>query len=263
VLRVPQKARFFIRADDVGDLTPELRVFVQTFITRTIPVSYQIIPSKFTQRCADYLRNMWREYPELVEFGQHGLCHQMTVGGRHVWREFGPERNRSEQQNIIAEGRMLLREKLGEGIAVNVFTPPQHKYNGDTIRAIAAAGYSVFSASAYPYYLHRLVYRFGRALRLSSLRHHGISYHCRRRPEAPVTEVSIAIAVDDGGSIRCPAPAFPSALMQALKQTEVVGLLFHHAVYGQLGGTRELTAIADALAGIGAGRFHRLSSLGS
>jgi hypothetical protein len=257
----PPGSRFFVRDDDVGDLTPELRAFAETFIRKKIPVSYQIIPSKFTDACARYMRNLFHEHPELIDFGQHGLRHEMIVRGRHTWREFGPEHSTLEQQRTIEEGRALLSSKLGETVELRVFTPPQHKYNGDTVRAAAAAGYCIFSASSYPFHLHRFLYRIGRSLNLSSLRHHGISYHCRRRPEAPIVEISIAIPVDNGISLRNPAATLPAALSQAMKYTNVVGFMFHHAVYGRPGGQRELTALAEALSNFGAARFRRLSAL--
>ena len=140
-----------------------------------------------------------------------------------------------------------------------VFTPPQHKYDGNTVRALSEAGYALMSASSYPSIHHKLAYKAGRLLRLSSLRHHGISYHEGERPEAPVTEVSIAIAVDDGGTLHLTASNLANALRKAGRDRRSVGLMFHHAVYSTPELRRSLEDIADALAKVGPESFRPLS----
>ena len=81
-----QPRRIFIRDDDVGGLTPEFRRFFQVFFERELPVSYQIIPEQLTAECAEFLLHRRQRRPELVEFGQHGLRHQMIVRGKVVIR---------------------------------------------------------------------------------------------------------------------------------------------------------------------------------
>ena len=238
---------YFIRDDDVGALTEALRFFVETFFERELPVSYQIIPANFTQEAADYLLEKWRARPDLIEFGQHGLTHSMIVRGRQIWREFGPERSYEEQSRDIAEGMRILRDRLGDEPPIRVFTPPQHKYDGATVRAAAAAGHRIFSGSSYPSRHHQLAYRMGRALGLSSLRHHGISYHERVRPEASIAELSISIPVDNGGALLLSAGSIRSALDEAAAASSTVGLMFHHAVYDAGDRRRALTAIAEAI----------------
>ena len=253
--------RYFIRDDDVGELTDGLRRFAETFVGLGLPVSYQIIPAQLTEECADYMLGLRREHPDLVEFGQHGLRHEMIVNGRHHWREFGPERSLEEQRRTIFEGREILRARLGDQTPIEVFTPPQHKYDGNTVRAAAAAGYRIFSGAAYPSRHHRIAYRLGRAMRLSSLRHHGISYHGGTRPEAPIREISIAVAVDDGGRVCCPAEAVAAAAESAARHSDMVGFMFHHAVYDRPEHRGDLPAVAAALARLGADRFRGLSRL--
>ena len=77
---------YFIRNDDVGARTPALEHFVETFLRAGLPVSYQIIPEKLTQDCARWLRQMQAAHPQLIEFGQHSLRHEMIVRGKRVWR---------------------------------------------------------------------------------------------------------------------------------------------------------------------------------
>jgi hypothetical protein len=250
---------YFIRDDDVGELSDALRAFVETFLARRLPVSYQIIPAQLTQPCANYLSELERANPDLIEFGQHGLTHQMQLGGRTLLREFGPERSLAEQRKDIDRGRDLLAARLASERPIEVFTPPQHKYDANTVKAAAAAGHKVFSAAYYPGAPYQLAYALGRRLGLSSLGCNGLSRHGRGRPEAQIAEVSISLDVDDGEVLKRPAARLGPALERARRRTDKVGLMFHHAIYADRRG--ELEAIADRLASLGAERFRPLSSL--
>lgn len=254
-------ASLFVRDDDVGELTPELRNFCETFARLGVPVSYQVIPARLTPDCADYLLDLHARHPALIEFGQHGLHHKMTLGGRQLKREFGPERSLDDQRADIAEGSRLMREHLGDLGAVTAFTPPQHKYDRNTVLAAAAAGHRVFSGASYPTAHHQLAYRLGRSLGLSSVRHHGISYHGRRRPEADLIEVSISLAMDDGRKIRLKGTGLHRAIKTAARLTNRVGLMFHHALYQSQGAQRQLTATVEVLAALGTDRFVHLSHI--
>lgn len=251
----------FLRDDDIGPLTPELRFFVETFLERGLPVSYQIIPAQLTDTCAAFLVDCARKAPHLIEFGQHGLHHAMVVGGKTLKREFGPERTFEAQSSDIQAGLRILRERLGEDHPITVFTPPQHKYDANTVKAVTAAGHKTFSAASYPSAHHRLAYALGRLLRLSSIRHQGISYHCGPRPEADIQEISISVAVDDGRSRQIAASDLAAGVRAAARHTAVVGLMLHHAVYAGDEGQAALGAIADELARLGPANFHRLGDL--
>lgn len=254
--------RFFVRDDDVGELTAALRYFVECFVSHRIPVSYQIIPSRLTPDCASYLLDVWSRNQELVAFGQHGLHHRMTLRGRELRREFGPERSYADQRAAISEGLAILRERLGDEAPIQVFTPPQHKFDRNTVRAASQVGYRIFSVSSYPTLHHQLAYAMGRALGWSSFAHHGVSYHGGRRPEADLEEVSIAIDVDDGRRLKRSGAEIAAKLL-ATSNASSVGLMFHHALYEGRAGEATLAEIADRLAEIGAERFVPLASLAS
>jgi hypothetical protein len=254
-------ARFFVRDDDVGELTDSFRGFAETFAARRIPVSYQIIPAQLTPACASYLVELRRAHPRLVEFGQHGLHHRMLAKGRELKREFGPERTLSAQTAIIEEGLTILRQALGEDPPIEVFTPPQHKFNGDTVRAAARAGHRVFSVSAYPTTHHRFAYAFGRRLGLSSFGHQGVSYHAGPRPEADIVEMSIGLDVDDGKTIKRSAAELDDAMEVVARRTPYAGAMYHHALYADSESRAELAHMADRLVGRGVERFALLGDL--
>jgi hypothetical protein len=236
-----QRIRYFIRDDDVGELTDALRFFVETFVERRLPVSYQIIPSLLTSECAEYLRQVEAANAGLIEFGQHGLTHRMKWAGQELDREFGPERSLDEQRAVIGEGLALLKAHLGEA---------------------AEAGLTVFSAAYYPTVRHQAAYALGRRLGLSSLKHQGISYHGRERPEAAMREVSIAVDVDDGEVARYAPEAISGIVRRASRYTDTIGFMFHHFMYATPDARQTLVALADRLAAYGEENFHRLGALG-
>jgi hypothetical protein len=185
----------------------------------------------------------------------------MTVRGRTLKREFGPERTFAAQSADISKGLTLLRERLGAARSIEVFTPPQHKFDRSTVVAAAAAGHRIFSVACYPTGRHQGAYALGRRLGLGSVLHHGISYHDGLRPEAPIRELSISVAADNGRFVTCAATSIASGRAAAARRTATVGLMFHHAVYAGAEGRAALLAAADALARVGAERFARLGAL--
>jgi hypothetical protein len=259
--RGSERRPYFVRDDDVGELTDELKAFTETFAEVGIPVSYQIIPSRLTVRCADYLLAHQRQHPQLVDFGQHGLHHRMTLNGRELKREFGPERSFEDQAQTIQLGREMLNQRLGAAAAmIEVFTPPQHKFDSNTIRAAAAAGHRIFSAACYPTPHHQFAYALGRGLGLGAVGCHGISYDGQMRPEAPVLEMSIAIDVDDGRRRKRNAADVERSLRAVATRRNHVGLMFHHALYAAPEARQELASIAACLASFGPAHFGRLAT---
>lgn len=246
----------FIRIDDVGALTPALARCVETFLRAELPASYQIIPLKLTPDCARWLNNLRQHHPHLLEFGQHGLRHEMVVRGKRVWREFGPERSAEAQYTDIRAGKALLEDSLGP---IVLFTPPQHKYDRNTLLAAERAGHSLFSAASYASLPYRAAYAMGRRLGWSSIRHHGLSQHGHQRRDTDLFELSVAIAIDNGGAVMTPPQRLIDRLRVAGRQTSAVGVMKHHEVYAQRAG--ELEQLADILRGVGSTRFGTIDAI--
>lgn len=60
-------------------------------------------------------------------------------------------------------------------------------------------------------------------------------------------EMSVAVAIDDGGDILQRAETLPVAMAAAAKHSRYVGLMLHHEVYAGSEGRAVLEAIADSL----------------
>lgn len=237
----------FIRDDDIGAWTPAAATFVEAFRSRSIPVSYQVIPARLTEECADRLRTIKAEASHLIELGQHGLEHQMLVGGKHVGHEFGHERDYATQRAAIRKGREIMSTMLGTAFDGRMFTPPRHRFNRDTVIAAADEGFDIFSAAAYSDGPRRTVYRVGRALGLSNIANRGISYHPGMRPEARIHELSIAVAVDDGPPRSRDVDEVMAEIARASVRSPIVGLMFHHEAWHSPSGAQFLGDFADRL----------------
>ncbi len=254
-------ASLFIRDDDVGELTNSLRGFLAAFLKRDIPVSYQIIPERLTAECASFLLGQSANHPGLIEFGQHGLRHEMMVRGRREFYEFGPERSYDEQRADIRAGKDILRDRLGARSAATVFTPPRHRYDRNTLNALKAEGFSVLSSSAYTDLPHRAAYAVGRALSLTNLGRGGVARHGRVRPDCGLLELSIAIGADDGSKITRSVDSILASVERARRHTGVIGIMFHHRLYGSAAGQSFLETLVDRLAAMSDVKFQGVGAL--
>jgi hypothetical protein len=256
-----QATRIFIRDDDVGELTPALKMFTRTFAKRGLPVSYQIIPERLTEECAAFLRDLRAEFPGLVELGQHGLRHQMMVKGKLEFYEFGPERTYEEQLADIQAGADLLRQRLGDDSALRIFTPPRHRFDRNTLKAAKALGFRVLSASNYTRSFYRIAYLVGKTLHLTNLGRPGVSYHGGVRPDSGLFEMSIAVGVDNGPDIVGTVDTTVDAIAQARPHARDLGILFHHMAYAEDGGSQFLEDLLDRLTKLPEVSFHRILDL--
>lgn len=245
----------FLRDDDAGSLTPELLQFVEVFEHARLPVSYQVIPAKLTDECAAFLRGRRAAHPALFEFGQHGLTHRVAIGGVMHNHEFGPETGYAEQARIIGEGRAMLDGKLGDAWDGALFTPPQHKFDRNTLRALAANGFTILSASAYVTPKHRIAYAIGRTLGRTTIRGGGVSWHGRTRPEAPLIELSIGVVVDAGEPLERDIDKVMAEIAAARRVTPWVGLMFHHQAWPGPGKRAWLELLAQRLKALDGVRF--------
>jgi len=248
--------RYFIRNDDVGARTPALVRYVETFLRAELAVSYQVIPLRLTCECARWLSDLQSHHPDLIEFGQHGLKHEMNVRGKRVWREFGPERSAAEQLHAIRLGKDIIEDALGP---VTIFTPPQHKYDRNTLLAAHVVGHQILSAASYTHFAYRSAYALGCAANVSSLRHHGLSRHGRTRSDAPLLELSISIAIDNGGKVTTPPSQLAVRLAHATHIHRIVGVMTHHEVYAEQ--PELLSALAAILSEHGSQRIATLASI--
>lgn len=242
----------FVRVDDVTDLTPGLRAVVSTLLQAGIAANYAVIPKRLTQAAADYLRELRRRHPGMIELNQHGFCHEQMIRGKQRWSEFAGSRPYAEQLTAIAQGRHLLVRVLEDDFGGSVFVPPSHKYDENTLDAVEACGFTILSAACYSPPWARVYYVLGAKLRTINLLRHRVSYHCRTIPRHDLLEVSVAIDVDMeqrwNGAYRIKtAPRLTREFARSRGCQPVVGIMLHHEMYADATKLRTLSTFLDTL----------------
>jgi hypothetical protein len=226
----------FFRDDDVGPLGDPLRRVAELLLEESVPCSFQIVPTRLDDAAARYLRDLKRAHAGLVFLNQHGYRHQQEIGGRQRWSEFAGGRRYEEQLADIRAGRQLLADRLGGAFDAEVFTPPCHKYDANTLRALGELGFGVLSAGVRVDAGARLYYRLGTRLGRISLLGGRVSYHGRRTPCHGLTEVSVCIDVDEDTDLwgrrlaKGPEPLWRE-LEACLPLLPAIGVMLHHDRY--------------------------------
>lgn len=223
----------FFRDDDVGELTDSLRFHLDLLIEHGVSCHYQVVPGYLDATCAGELRRRKQQHPELVHFNQHGLHHEQIIDGRTEYAEFAFGRSYAEQSKAIAEGRDRLQQSLAEAFSADVFTPPCHKYDAATLRALGDLGFAVLSAGLRTDWPSRLYYTLGRALGRVELLGRRVSYHRRFTPERRIAEVSVTIDVHEEQDARGrrrdkTADELWSDFEAARASLDAVGVMTHH-----------------------------------
>lgn len=223
----------FFRDDDVGGLSPALRDVVEVLIEERVPCNYQVVPMYLNAEAAAYMKKQRREHPDLVVLNQHGFRHEDTRNGALTYEEFGGHRPYDDQLHAIAEGRRMLVEMLDTDFSGDVFTPPCHKYDENTLDALYALGFRVVSAGVLPGLSKRAYYGVGRALGRVSFLGKRVSYHGGRTP-SKITELSGAVDVDPDINPGGQAKSFETLRAEteaAVKSHAIVGVMLHHETY--------------------------------
>jgi hypothetical protein len=239
-----RRTQVFFRDDDVGANSESLHAVVELLIAEGVPCNYQIVPALLERETADYLREHRARHPDLVALNQHGHRHK-RVSSIDNWAEFGGGSSYTDQHAEIAAGRQILAAALEGDFGSDVFTPPCHKFDAATLRALRDVGVRVLSAGVRTRGVVRLHYALGRALGSAFLFGVKVSHHGRPLPGTGLVELSAAIDVDEDldrnevpieKSVDCLTREFE----RARAQYPIVGVMLHHARYTQ---TRKLDTL--------------------
>ena len=225
----------FFRDDDVGEITDPLSAFFDVMLDAGVPCAYQVVPDYLDEKSALELRRLKSAHKDLLEFNQHGLHHEQILNGEPTYSEFAGGRSHADQLKDIREGRHFLLEHLGEAFSGDVFTPPCHKYDAQTLRALGDLGFTTLSAGVRVDWPSRAYYGVGRALSKIEWLGKRVSYHQRPTPDARVVEISCAIDVhmdedDQGQRIEKSLDMLWEEFEVARTAGIAVGIMTHHQV---------------------------------
>ncbi len=131
----------FFRDDDGCKMTERMKKLLDMFISEKLPIDLAVVPSQLEEQFVNFvLKN--RE--EGIRFHQHGFDH--TNHGIDEKYEFGESRFYDDQIDDIKKGQELMKMHFGDKCD-NIFTPPYHGYNKDTLKALREVGFEFFSVN--------------------------------------------------------------------------------------------------------------------
>jgi len=135
----------FLRDNDVGWDDQAFFRFHSMVKEANLPMTYAVIPAHTTQATADFLLDEQEEYP--VESVLHGWTHQNYQKDILSKYEFGGHRGFDEQYQDLQISRQRMDALFGKRYVRNVFVPPWHQFNADTLKALHALDFDTLALS--------------------------------------------------------------------------------------------------------------------
>jgi hypothetical protein len=187
------------RNDDIrGTLDDSLIELTDIFIERKIPLTHAVEPANVSDKVVNWLIDIKKTNPDLIEIVQHGYNHQLNytnvVGGKLKKGEFGGNRNFNSQFLDIQAGKDLMDKYFGE-FWFPSFTFPFGARNEETIKAIKKAGFLVVNGGIDIGWKHMIFYWVGRLLKRELLFNRKVSYNLKIKPNSNLFQIDFAISI--------------------------------------------------------------------
>lgn len=228
----------FFRNDDVREsLDKELIEITNLCIANKIPISHTVEPANVSKEVVNWLNEIKRLHPELIEIVQHGYSHslnyQNVVGGKLKKGEFGGVRSYEEQFLEIKKGKEILDQYFANNW-FPLFTFPYGARNDAALKAVSNAGFKVVNGSMGVSFQHKLLYTIGRALNKEMIFGRKISYNLQHRKDLNLFQIDTSISVikkylDEGAEASFYSlDELKSKTLMYLKNAPTVGIVLHH-----------------------------------
>lgn len=190
----------FFRNDDVRNALDESLVKITNIcIENKIPISHAVEPANVTREVVNWLLELKKKYPDLVEIIQHGYSHKLNyqnvIGGKLKKGEFGGDRSYAEQFKEITEGKKMMDELFGE-LWFPLFTFPYGARNDAAIKAVSDSGFLVINGSMGRSIINQIFYSFGRLLQKEILFGRKISWHLRYKPSTTLFQIDTSFSLN-------------------------------------------------------------------
>lgn len=244
----------FIRNDDVREaLDVSLLEITNICIRNEVPISHAVEPANVSKEVVDWLLQIKKEHPHLIEIIQHGYDHRIkyriTRLGKLRQGEFGGNRTFEDQYNDLLKGYNLMNSFFGESW-YPLITLPYGAFNKNTLRAINKIGYKGLSTSVNFSSKHRIKDFFGRLLGLNFLLNRQISYHMKCRPGTAFIDIGVSVNiikkyVNEEEAIHFSNEEIAKKISENSMFTGNVGILLHHRFHKDI--TSQLLDLIEEL----------------
>jgi len=231
------KTYLFFRNDDVrATLDKSLIAITDIFIKHNIPIVHAVEPANVTPEVVQWLVEIKRKYPDLIEIMQHGYDH--TVKNNQRIGEFGGQRGYQEQYNEIKAGKDLMNKYFG-GTWFQSFNFPFGPYNESAMQAVADVGFLMVNGSSGIDWKRRLFYKTAHILGKEMFLGYRVPYNLKIRPKTKLFQVDMSVGFidkyyDEEASCKM------LTLLQMQKETnrfmkqKTIGVLLHHRYHNTI-----------------------------
>ena len=236
----------FFRNDDVAMIEPGLKELTELFLERHLPITHAVEPANLTPETARWLLTV---APHGVEIIQHGYSH-----ARHDKGEFGGNRSYANQLQDVSRGKRIMEDAFGSSF-FPAFSFPYGAYNRHSMPVLAETSFKVVSSHV-KFSTRRVTFdRLGRLLHRNVLWERGVSYHCRRRPQGRLWDLSVCLSpikqyLGGRGSSDCTlaqVEELKKEFMFCSQHTRAIGVVLHHRYHHSCEHSDLLTQFIDWL----------------
>lgn len=221
----------FLRNDDVRDsLDKELIDLTYLCLKHNVPISHAVEPANITPEVIDWLIEVKKQYPQLLEIIQHGYDHNRKYPEKKM--EFGGTRTYADQFSSIQKGKELMDKFFGDKWNP-IFTFPYGTYNEDTLRVIDKLGYEAISSKINFSIKNQFKNKVGNLLSRDFLFNKKVSYHGESRNHFGFKELSVSVNlihryIDSNNANHYSKTNILEQISQSERFTKNIGILFHH-----------------------------------
>jgi peptidoglycan/xylan/chitin deacetylase (PgdA/CDA1 family) len=229
---------FFFRNDDVREtLDNSLVAMTELLIKYKIPISHAVEPANVSPEVVDWLLDIKKGHPSLIEIIQHGYSHRLNyktvIGGKIKKGEFGGARTYKEQYDEIKKGKDRMDDLFREHW-FPLFTFPYGARNDAAINAVSDAGFLAVNGSMGISWKHRIAYPIGRFFKKEMIAGRKVSWNLRYKPNTNLFQIDTSISLikkfynEQSDCEYYTFEALKRISEDYMKQLDVVGFVLHH-----------------------------------
>jgi hypothetical protein len=226
-----EKKIVFFRNDDVRDvIDSSLAEITDMFIKYNIPVTHAVEPGNLTPEVVNWLIDLKKRHPRIIEIMQHGYDH--SVKNKLELGEFGGQRSYEEQYNDIKRGRELMDKYFGD-LWFRAFCFPYGPCNMDSIKAVNNCDFLLLNAHFNRKLSRRVYYFIGHLLNKGLWLNHRVSWNLDYFPKTKLFCLDMNISFiekyydDFYASEMFPVETLKKETL-AYSKYKTIGLLLHH-----------------------------------
>lgn len=143
IISLKEEKEIFFRNDDAASPDKNLKRLIEIFNKNNAPLNLATIPKKANKEFVKWIQDLDKN--NLIEIHQHGYEH-INNGTPENPFEIGGNQEYKYQFERLKEGRKIMKELFRNSLA-NIYTPPFHGFNDETIKSLKELGFKTISAS--------------------------------------------------------------------------------------------------------------------